>query len=82
MYDYMFNQGMWCIKEILDVFEVDIDWELFDVCGSGVVLDLDFDIYILIGGFGSFYDGDGIWDVCYYDLLIRLWDWNVNLDNF
>ena len=81
MYDHTPNQGMRCIKEILDVFEADIDWELFDVRGGAVVPELDFDIYISTGGPGSPHDGDGIWDARYYDLLTRLWDWNANPDN-
>ena len=81
MYDHTPNQGMRCIKEILDVCEADIDWELFDVRGSGEVPDLDFDIYISTGGPGSPHDGDGVWDARYYDLLSKLWDWNANPDN-
>jgi len=76
MYDHTPNQGMRCIKEILDMFERDIEWELFDVRGNGEVAGLDFDIYISTGGPGSPLDGDGIWDARYYDLLTALWDWN------
>lgn len=78
MYDHTPNQGMRCIKEILDLFEKDIEWELFDVRGSGEIPGLDFDIYVSTGGPGSPHDGDGIWDARYYNLLTALWDWNAN----
>lgn len=78
MYDHTPNQGMRCIKEILDLFEKDIEWELFDVRGSAEVPELDFDIYVSTGGPGSPHEGDGIWDARYYDLLTALWEWNAN----
>ncbi|MEM9850014.1 MAG: GMP synthase, partial [Bacteroidota bacterium] len=40
--------------------------------------DTSYDIYISSGGPGSPLDGDGIWDVQYYDLINQLWAWNLS----
>lgn len=43
---------------------------------------MDYDIYIFIGGFGSLFEGDGIWDVCYFDWMQQVWDWNLIFGNW
>lgn len=77
MYDGFPNQGMRCIKAIVDSFSESIDWELFDVRGKAEVPELDFDIYISTGGPGNPLDGDGVWDVKYYNWLQSVWEWNL-----
>lgn len=78
MYDNTPNQGMRCIKEIIGLFEHQVEWELFDVRGKAEVPDLSFDIYISTGGPGSPFDGDGHWDALYYDWMEKLWQWNYH----
>lgn len=81
MYDGHTNQGMRCIKEIVGRFEDILEWRVFDVRGKAEVPDLSYNIYISTGGPGSPLEGDGIWDVAYYQWLQRLWDWNRKPDN-
>ena len=76
MYDNTPNQGMRCIKEIVDRFSADVDWSLFDVRGKAEVPDLSYDIYISTGGPGSPFDGDGVWDQAYFNWLDKVWGWN------
>ncbi|MCB0564079.1 MAG: GMP synthase [Phaeodactylibacter sp.] len=77
MYEGTPNQGMRCIKDIIKRYGHVLDWQLFDVRGKAEVPGPEFDLYISTGGPGSPHDGDGIWDVKYYDWLQQTWDWNL-----
>ncbi len=77
LYDGEPNQGMRCIKDILNRYRNTIDWQLFDVRQKAEVPDLDFDIYLSSGGPGSPMDGNGVWDARYFDWLESLWQWNA-----
>ncbi len=81
MYEGIANQGMRCIKEILSQFGDEVEWEVFDVRSRAEVPDLSFDIYISTGGPGNPKDGDGIWDVKYFNWLESVWLWNQNPEN-
>lgn len=76
MYDGVSNQGMRCIQEIVNRFESQISWDVFDVRGKAQTPDMSYDIFISTGGPGSPHDGDGHWDVCYYEWLDKVWQWN------
>lgn len=76
MYDNTPNQGMRCIKEILEEYGKVFDVEVFDVRGKNQVPDLSFHIYISTGGPGSPLEGDGIWDINYYEWMDSVFDWN------
>lgn len=76
MYDGTPNQGMRCIQEIVRGFESQLVWDVFDVRGKAETPDLDYDIFISTGGPGSPHDGDGHWDVRYYEWLDEVWQWN------
>lgn len=76
MYQGTPNEGMRCIKEILQTFENDITSQIFDVRNKNEVPDTSFDIYISTGGPGSPYEGNGIWEVKYYQLIDELWKIN------
>lgn len=76
MYDGTPNQGMRCIQDILEKFDKELTYDIFDVRGEAAVPDTDYDIYISTGGPGSPYDGDGRWDRRYYNLIQNLWDLN------
>lgn len=76
LYDNTPNQGMRCIKDIIKRFETSFDCEVFDVRGKAAVPDLGFDVYISTGGPGNPLEGDGVWDVQYYEWLESVWTWN------
>ncbi|KGE89146.1 type 1 glutamine amidotransferase [Phaeodactylibacter xiamenensis] len=77
MYDNTPNQGMRCIQDIVRRFEAQYEWKIFDVRGKAEVPGMDYDIYISTGGPGSPFEGDGIWDVRYFDWMQQVWDWNL-----
>lgn len=77
LYDNTPNQGMRCIKDIVHRFDGDLEWKLYDVRGKAEVPDLSYDLYISTGGPGNPHDGDGYWDVKYFDWLQSLWNWNL-----
>lgn len=76
MYEGTPNQGMRCIKEIVEAFRGEMTYEIFDVRRLGQVPDLSFDLYISTGGPGNPLEGNGVWEVRYFDWLQQVWDWN------
>lgn len=77
MYDGEPNQGMRCIIDIINRFSQMISFKIFDIRGKSEFPDVnDYDIYISTGGPGNPNEGDGNWDVKYYDLLDQLVNWN------
>ena len=70
------NQGMRCIRDILAGYQEQIEYDEFDVRVTNDVPDIDYDIYISSGGPGNPLEGNGIWEVKFYDLIDRLWEWN------
>ncbi|MEZ4773774.1 MAG: GMP synthase [Bacteroidia bacterium] len=70
------NQGMRCIREIVGDFSTLLEWHEYDIRVTGEVPDTDYDIYICSGGPGNPLEGDGIWDVRFYDLIDQVWDHN------
>jgi GMP synthase-like glutamine amidotransferase len=82
MYDGETNQGMRCIKDILDRFSDQISYRVYDVRGKAELPEiLEYDLYISTGGPGSPLDGNGNWDLKYFDLLDQIWIWNQNHSN-
>jgi homoserine O-succinyltransferase len=81
MYDSTPNQGMRAIQDIVRRFEHQLEWEVFDVRGKAALPGPDFDIYISTGGPGSPHDGDGHWDVLFYEWMQSVWEWNLVLGN-
>lgn len=79
MYDGEPNQGMRCIHEILGKFSEQINFKEFDVRGKNELPDVaDFDVFISTGGPGNPLEGDGNWDLKYFDFLDQVWIWNQN----
>lgn len=78
MYNGIPNQGMRCIRELLDAESAWAEWEEFDVRVNGVTPDTSFDIYLCSGGPGNPLEGDGVWDKQFYDLLDALWAHNLD----
>jgi len=83
LYDGVANQGMRCIREILNQFgdsnNVDITWDEYDVRQKKEVPDLTYDIFISSGGPGSPLDSEGSeWENVFFSWLHKVQKWNTN----
>ncbi len=81
LYEGAENQGMRCIREILNQYaeslQLDLSWEEFDVRGKLQVPDLSFDLYISSGGPGSPLESEGSeWENNYFNWLSRVEEYN------
>jgi|SRR5437868_3110439 len=77
------NQGMRCIREILNQFgennNIDLHFDEFEVRLEKKVPDLSYDVYISSGGPGSPLESEGSdWEKVYFDWLNKLEKWNRN----
>jgi homoserine O-succinyltransferase/O-acetyltransferase len=75
------NQGMRCIREILNQYgesnHLDLSWDEFDVRLKNEVPDMSYDIYISSGGPGSPLDSEGSnWENAYFHWLHHVMKWN------
>jgi homoserine O-succinyltransferase/O-acetyltransferase len=83
LYDGVANQGMRCIREILNQYSdnsnLDIIWDEFDVRQRNEVPGLSYDIFISSGGPGSPLESEGSeWEKCYFNWLDQIEKWNNN----
>ncbi|WP_178988017.1 type 1 glutamine amidotransferase [Winogradskyella schleiferi] len=69
------NQGLRCIKEIVETFHEEVAYRIFNVRAKGEIPDASYDIYISSGGPGSPLD-EGEWRQPYLQLMQNLWDIN------
>lgn len=86
LYEGAENQGMRCIREILNQFadthHLNLEKEEFDVRLKKEVPNLDFDIYISTGGPGSPLDTEGNeWEKKYFGWLSAVEEFNNNEAN-
>jgi GMP synthase-like glutamine amidotransferase len=86
LYEGYENQGMRCIREILNQFSeinnLDISWDEFDVRLKNEVPDLNYDIFISTGGPGSPLESEGSeWEKVYFNWVDSVEAWNDNADN-
>jgi len=86
LYEGYENQGMRCIREILNQFSeinnLDISWDEFDVRLKNEVPDLSYDIFISTGGPGSPVESEGSeWEKVYFNWVDSVEAWNNNSDN-
>lgn len=86
MYEGHANQGMRCIREIINQFvennQIDLSWDEFDVRLKNDVPDLSYDIYISSGGPGSPLESEGSeWEKVYFGWLKKVEEWNNNPDH-
>lgn len=72
LYDNTPNQGMRAIREIVQLFENQVEYKVFDVRAKQELPDSSYDIYISSGGPGDPRVGDGVWDTAYYEWLDQL----------
>ncbi|HRE62528.1 MAG TPA: homoserine O-succinyltransferase [Ferruginibacter sp.] len=83
LYEGFENQGMRCIREILNQFaefnHIEIIKEEFEVRLKNEVPDLSFDVFISTGGPGSPLDSEGSnWEAAYFGWLNKLMAYNSN----
>jgi len=84
MYDGVANQGMRCIREILNSFAeinvLDLSWDEFDVRGKCAVPDLSsYDVFISSGGPGSPLESEGTeWENTFFKWVGAVKEWNDN----
>lgn len=86
LYEGQANQGMRCIREILQQYakdhELDLSWDEFDVRLGKQVPGLDYDLYISSGGPGSPLDSEGSdWEQAYFHWLKRVEKYNDDVAN-
>ena len=86
MYEGVANQGMRCIREILNQFgeanNIDLSWDEFEVRLEKNTPDLGYDIYISSGGPGSPLESEGSeWEKVYFNWLSKVERWNQNPAN-
>lgn len=84
--DGVANQGMRCIREIVDQYgegnQLDLEWDEFDVRQKLEVPDDSYDIYISSGGPGSPVESIGSdWETAYFNWLESILAWNSNAAN-
>ena len=76
------NQGMRCILDIVNQYSSNFDIQVFDVRAKCEIPDLNFDVYVSSGGPGNPLEGDGVWDVKWYELIQNIWEHNqLNYEN-
>lgn len=83
LYEGHANQGMRCIREILNQFgesnHLDLTWDEFDIRLKKNAPDLSYDIYISSGGPGSPLESEGSeWEKVYFGWLKKVEAWNDN----
>lgn len=71
------NQGMRCIRDIAAMYSSVFEIDEFDVRAKNQLPGLEYDVYISSGGPGNPLEGDGIWDVAWYNLIGKLWQHNL-----
>ena len=86
LYDGQANQGMRCIREILNQFgevnSLNLEWDEFEVRQQINLPDLGYDIYISSGGPGSPLDSeDTEWEKAYFHWLLQVEKWNYDPGN-
>lgn len=86
LYEGVPNQGMRCIREILNQYgeanALDLDWDEFDVRLRKEVPDTEYDLYISSGGPGSPLESEGSdWEHAYFHWLHRIQRWNEDPAN-
>ncbi|MBV9988242.1 MAG: GMP synthase [Chitinophagaceae bacterium] len=85
LYEGQANQGMRCIREILQQWGKDngfsISYEEFDVRLGLAVPDTSYDLYISSGGPGSPLESEGTeWEALYFNWIRSIEDWNKSVE--
>ena len=83
LYEGVENQGMRCIREILNLYadqhQINLEWDEFEVRLQRRTPDLSYDIYISSGGPGSPLESEGsAWEAAYFGWLGSVEEFNNN----
>lgn len=83
LYEGQANQGMRCLREILnqyaETYDIQLEWDEFEVRINKEVPDLSYDIYISSGGPGSPLESEGSeWESAYFQWLNGVSGWNAD----
>ena len=84
LYDGEENQGMRCIKDILNETNeknqnIELDFNIYESRNKNEIPNLGHDIYISSGGPGDPFDGKGTkWENRYFSLMDKIWSNNEN----
>lgn len=83
LYDKFPNEGMRCIKAILENYsrlnKINLEYQVFDVRAENEIADLSYDLYISTGGPGSPVDSEGSeWESKYFGLMNSILEHNKN----
>lgn len=86
LYEGQANEGMRCIREILNQFgeanNIDLEWDEFEVRLKQQLPDLSYDIYISSGGPGSPLESEGTeWENKYFHWIKRVQRFNDDIGN-
>src|SRR5215213_943935 len=86
LYEGQANEGMRCIREILNQFgefnNLDLEWDEFDVRLKQQLPDLSYDIYISSGGPGSPLESEGSeWERKYFNWIKHVQRYNEDMAN-
>ena len=86
LYEGVENQGMRCIRELLNQYgeanNIELDWDEFEVRQLLQVPDLTYDIYISSGGPGSPLESENSeWEKKYFNWLAQVEKYNDKADN-
>jgi len=86
LYEGQPNQGMRCIRQIIDHFsqvhQIEIEQEEFEVRLENRVPDLSYDAYISTGGPGNPLESEGSeWELHYFRWLEAVQEWNSDCRN-
>lgn len=78
LYNGIPNQGMRCIREIIEQQADSIDYQVYDVRATGQTPDLSYDIYISSGGPGNPINGEGVdgWEQTWGEWLTSVYEHN------
>lgn len=81
------NQGMRCIKEIInqwsEIHNYQLFYEVFDVRCKLEIPSLDFDVFISSGGPGSPLASEGTeWENAFFDFIGDVEKWNTDMVNY
>ena len=87
MNDGLPNQGMRCIREILEWWgkanNCHVEYREFEVRQQLQIPDLSYDVYISSGGPGSPLESEGVeWEKKYFNWIASVEEWNNSLHNF
>ncbi|MCO6461080.1 MAG: GMP synthase [Saprospiraceae bacterium] len=72
------NLGLGSIVEHAKAFQSELCYQVFDVRHKHEIPGLDFDLYISSGGPGDPREGDGKWEVAYFDWISKVLHHNLN----